>query len=264
MNVFLLAGQSNAHGWQSNPADLIPANRHYRDSPHPGALLAYRQRNLATPTDTVGLLAMLAPQSGGFAGKFNGFGPELSAGKILATHQDGIVALSKFAMGGAGLNTNFKKVNPTDPNPGHHLYAKMLAHFLSTLTEIEQRGFIPDIRAMFWLQGESDTDVAAGLYGQNMEQLIADLRADLRVPDMKVFVTEINGHMPVLRDNPGQAEGTATLNAALETLTTKDPRVHIVRTMDMREGFADGIHYEANQTIEIGQRWAGAYLATIS
>lgn len=263
IDVFLVAGQSNAHGWQANAAQLSAQNQHYAVSPETGALLAYRQKLLGDPQYSSGSIGALGTQGSGFAGRFDGFGPELAAGSDLASAQNTQVALLKFAVGSAGLNANFRKTGPTDPNPSHHLYATMLATFQESLQQLRDQGFDPQLKGLFWLQGENDTGSDASLYAANIAQFVSDLRADLDSPELKIFLTEINGNMPVLRDNPIQAAGTLLVNAGMQSLATLDPNVWFVPTGDITSGFADGIHYSADQTILIGQRWADSYLATI-
>ncbi|MDX2082020.1 MAG: sialate O-acetylesterase [Terrimicrobiaceae bacterium] len=263
IDVFLVAGQSNAHGWQANAAQLSSQNQHYAASPETGALLAYRQKLLGDSQYSSGSIGGMGTQGSGFAGHFDGFGPELAAGSDLASAQNTQVALLKFAVGSAGLNANFRKTAPTDPNPANHLYSTMLATFQESLQQLRDQGFDPQLKGLFWLQGENDTGSDASLYAANIAQFVSDLRADLESPELKVFLTEINGNMPVLRDNPVQAAGTVLVNAGMQSLAALDANVWFVQTSDITSGFADGIHYSADQTILIGQRWADAYMATI-
>ena len=56
-------------------------------------------------------------------------------------------------------------------------------------------------------------------------------------------------------------EAVAKVNRGMKDLAGQDPLVHFVSTGDITKGFADPIHYSADQEISIGQRWAKAYRA---
>lgn len=254
VDVFFVAGQSNAHGWGANAATLSPANRHYANAANPWALLAYRERNLPEPEDNTGSPGTLGVQGAGFSGNFSGFGPELSAGSDLAKATNGRIAVIKYAIGSAGLEQNLRKTAPTaKPH-----YEAMLGFFRTSLDELRKQGYKPRLKGLFWLQGETDAlSGGSSRYGANMTQFIADIRTDLSAPDLKFFLTEINGRMPALQSHPGTAE----VNAGMKSCAASDPLVRFIPTSDIASGFADAIHYSADQQIEIGRRWAKAWSA---
>jgi beta-xylosidase len=54
----------------------------------------------------------------------------------------------------------------------------------------------------------------------------------------------------------------AQVNGGMLALVNSDPNVKYVTTHDITSGFADNaVHYTADQTVTIGQRWAAAYVA---
>lgn len=258
IDVFFVVGQSNAHGWRANSAQLSSRNTHYKQSPAPNALLAYAQRNLTDRMNCVGSMARLGTQGSGFDGNFDGFGPELSMGTDLARVLGRPVAVIKYTIGSASLAGNFKKNSPAAPDPATHLYSEMLGFINDSLQELRDQGYSPSLKALFWLQGEGDTDTAqmAADYASNIKAFVQDLRSDLSAPNLKVFLTEINGNTPVLAARPAL---TAQVNSGLSDLAAEDPHCYFIETSDIVGGFADGIHYSADQTIDIGQRWAQAY-----
>ncbi|MFD0892062.1 hypothetical protein KBB96_11595 [Luteolibacter ambystomatis] len=255
VDVFFVAGQSNAHGWKADATALSPNNRHYADTPDSRALLAYRERNLPEPVDCTGSIGLLGVQGAGFGGYFSGFGPELSLGSDLAKGVNGRVAIIKYAIGSAGLEQNFIKAHPTaKPH-----YEAMLAHFRSSLAELQKQGLEPQMKGLFWLQGETDSGGGeAARYGENMKRFIADLRVDLGAPQLRFFLTEINGQMPALKPRAGVAQ----VNEGMKACAAADPLVRFIPVSDIDSGFADAIHYSADQEIEIGRRWAKAWLGT--
>jgi hypothetical protein len=256
IDVVIVAGQSNAQGWGANAAQLSGANRSYADAPDPRALLGYRLKNLPDPLDNVGSIGQLDTQGAGFAGNYDGFGPELSLGSDLAAAGPHRIAVIKYAIGSAGLQQNYKKLSPT----GVAHYAPMIDHVKAMLGQLTAQGYTPTIRAMFWLQGETDAlDTShAPLYAANIKQFITDVRSDLAAPDLPFHLTEINPNMPTLK---GLA-GTTKVNDALLAAAQADPtRVFFITTRDIKTGFADATHYSADQTIDIGRRWARSYLS---
>lgn len=260
IDVFLVAGQSNAHGWGVDVAQLSADNRHYADSPSPNALLAYMQKNRPDPLYSVGSPAQLSTQGAGFGGNVDGFGPELSVGSDLAEGLKKPIAVLKYTVGSAGLITNFRKYGAADPNPANHLYGPMIEFFQRSLQQLRDQGYTPRLRALFWLQGESDSgDARSALgYAKAIAQFISDLRSDLGTPGMKVFLTGLNANTVALGTRPDVIK---VFNDGLAGLGQGDPDVHYVSVDDIKAGFVDDIHYSADQTIDIGQRWARAYLA---
>lgn len=255
IDVVIVAGQSNAQGSMVDSAALSAANRHYADSPDPRALLGYRLRYLSDAKDNIGSMGGMGTQGSGFM-NVDGFGPELSLGSDLAVGGNRPFAVIKYAIASAGLNQNFKKTGPT----GQALYPAMLAHIQQMQADLRAQGYAPRLRALFWLQGETDTVASsdANAYGANINQLMADLRADTASPDLQFYFTQLNPNMSFLAAQPG----TATVNGAMQSAAQADPtRVFFVRTDDITGGFADGtLHYTANQEITIGQKWAARYL----
>lgn len=255
IDVVIVAGQSNAMGWSSNAAQLSAGNRHYADAPDTRALLGYRFKGLNAPAANVGSIGQLATQGSGFDGHFDGFGPELSMGSDLAIGTDRRIAIIKYTVGAAGLEQNFKKTNPT----GQPLYGVMISHIETMLTQLRNQGYVPRLRAMFWLQGETDALYgSSALYASNIRQFMSDVRDDTGAPWLQFYLTELNRNMPALTNAPG----ATVVNQALASVASEHPcDVQVIPVQDIKEPFADSIHYNANQSITIGQRWAAAYLA---
>jgi len=249
IDVLIVAGQSNAHGWGSDASQLSVENQRYAVSPNPLALLAYKERNLPDPLDNTGTFATLSPQGPGFAGGFNGFGPELAVGTDLADSSQKPVAIIKYAIGSAGLNLNFKK-------SANLLYPTFTAFVAAAQQQLREQDFVPTLRAVFWLQGETDVALTPELYAKNVTDLVHDLRQDLHAPNLEFFLTEINANMPAWRS---KSQAVAVVNQAMVDLGKQDPLVYFIPTADLTNGFADAVHYSANQEISIGQRWAKAY-----
>lgn len=256
IDVVIVAGQSNAMGWGSDAAKLSAENRHYADAPNPHALLGYHYQGLGDPVASVGSMGLLDTQGSGFPGHFDGFGPELSMGTDLTV---GIgnkpTAIIKFTVGGAGLNQNFRKVGATSTP----YYSPMMTHIKTMLSQLRAMGYAPRLRAFFWLQGETDALYGTShLYEANIIQFMADIRNDTASPWLQFYLTELNPNMPDLADKPGMLAVNAAMHAARQTNPCD---IQVIPTDDISGNFADTIHYSANQSITIGQRWAAAFLA---
>lgn len=258
IDVFIVSGQSNSQGWGANSARLSAGNRHYADVPDPRALLGYRQHLLGDALASIGSMAQLDTQGSGFSGNFDGFGPELALGSDYAVGSDKPVAIIKYAVGAAGLAQNFVKTGAS----GAPLYPTLIQHIQAMLAELRGQGYAPTLRAMFWLQGESDALFGtSAAYGANLSRFIADVRTDVQAPQLRFYATQINPNMPAFADSAARA-GMQQVNAGMVQAANADPqRVFYVRTDDISAGFADNIHYSADQTIDIGRRWAARYLS---
>jgi hypothetical protein len=250
IDVYVCAGQSNAHGWQANPASLSLTNLHYVNTPDARALFAY-QANLITQKNfySQGSVGQLSTEGAGYAGNFSGFGPELSAGSDLAVRFGKPLALVKFASGGADLHTQFLK-------SANLLYPRLISEVTNSLQQLIDHGYAPTVKGFFWLQGESDAMVNPSTYAADIAQFISDVRTDLNARTLQFILTEINSNLPAFALSQG---GVAQVNQAMVNLQKTDPNVTFVTTADITNGFADTIHYSADQIITIGQRWASAF-----
>jgi hypothetical protein len=246
IDVYVCAGQSNAHGWRANPANLSLSNRHYVNAPDTRALFAY-QANLVTQKNfySQGSMGQLYTEGAGYSGYFSGFGPELSAGSDLAERFGKPLAIVKFASGGADLDTQFAK-------SANFLYPRLIAEVTNSLQQLIDQGYAPTVKGFFWLQGESDALLNPSTYATDIGQFVSDVRTDLNVPTLQFILTEINPNLPVFALSQA---GVAQVNQAMVNLTKMDPNVKFIATGDIANGFADTVHYSANQTITIGQRW---------
>lgn len=247
LDVYIVAGQSNSHGWKANVAELTGGNSRYVSNPSQRAFFAYKENNNGDAFYNTGSLGIVSPTGAGHQANFNGFGPELSAATDLAGKLTNRVAIVKFSVGGASLEGLFKKT-------ANKLYPVMISHIQASLQQMADQGYAPSLKGMFWLQGENDSNASfAPLYAANISQFVQDVRQDLGVPNLKFIGTEINANMPSFSNTKPYV---AQVNAGLQNLAANDSNARFVTTADIDKGFADSIHYTADQTIMIGQRWA--------
>jgi hypothetical protein len=103
--------------------------------------------------------------------------------------------------------------------------------------------------AFLWLQGEADKDKWAQVYLENFKRLIANVRRDMKSPDVFVIIGE-----------PGKMEDG--VRQAFADYIKQDPKSAFVPTTGLQRG--DNVHYDAKGYLELGRMFAkelGAYLA---
>ncbi|MDF9798795.1 hypothetical protein OKW21_004058 [Catalinimonas alkaloidigena] len=135
------------------------------------------------------------------------FGVELSLGTRLQEHyHEQKVALIKHAYSGPNLYEDWY-LGENKEDTAHS--GKQFRYFVDTveegLAQLRHQGFSPEVKGMFWQQGEGDARDIAGLvhsenYGQNLNHFIKRVRQQFGVRKM-LFVY---GHViPVHRDRLG-------------------------------------------------------------
>ncbi len=133
----------------------------------------------------------------------------------------------------------------------------MISEITNSLQQLTAQGYIPTVRGFFWLQGEADATANPTTYTNDIANFVKNVRTDLQVPNLEFVLTQVNSNMPAFAN---YQTGVAEVNAAMTTLVSSDTNVKFVTTDDMTSGFADGsVHYNANQIVTIGQRWAATY-----
>lgn len=230
LQVYLMAGQSNMVG-QGDATELTaPLNAAQGDV-------------AAWMSNAVGW----TPLRWGSGNEPTFFGPELSFGRAMAdSDPDARFAVVKHAVNGTSLAVDW---NPA----GGAVYGE----FLSTLTQAGQRldslGLAYEVKGLLWMQGESDAmdQVMAESYQQNMNDFIAAVRTVLGVPDLPVVMGRIRGNMPP------PFSYSLTVRMAQESVAAGDPNVRVV-DIDSLSLRADGVHYDTQGQLDLGQRFAAA------
>ena len=163
IEVFILAGQSNAQGWQGNAAKY-PAD--------PQGLDAKIRFWWVFPgnSSSEGKWTTMKAQGGRFpAGHF---GPEVSLARKLLKDGHQKVAVFKYCQGATSIANNWK-------GPGEKgLYDDMAKQLKAAIAILEKEGLDVKVRGFFWVQGESDaqTPQMAVAYHARLKTLVNDLR----------------------------------------------------------------------------------------
>lgn len=167
--------------------------------------------------------------------------PSMSFGSSLAGLRPNIeVGLVPCAKGGSSLNDWQPAVSRTT------LYGSMIARAKAAAVQ-------GTIRGLLWYQGEAE---AANLSDaetvkSRTEALIANIRADLMIPDLLVIVT-------VLGPNPNRDDLPywSTVQAQQEAISGSG--ISVVSAADLTAKTGDEVHLTTGSLVTLGERYATA------
>lgn len=258
-DLILIAGQSNAVGYDAKPSEL-PADAADKDvlfwfragDPPPdehdttsgGKWLTLQPQPKGTPAPkTKG-----PRQYGNFSGPDGGFGPEIGLARALVAKEKKPLAVVKAAWSGTGMAQDW---NPADPGPGGSCYRALVSETKAAIAGAKAQGITLRIRALAWVQGESDANAtAAPRYTQALGDMIAALRKDLDAPQLIALVavnTQFGGGKNVFMPKIVEAQ---------QALAAKDPRCAYVDTASAT--LANSAHFDTAGTLDVGRRFADA------
>ena len=199
-DVFILAGQSNNDGrglkaeltgglasFAGQQSDVLI---HYTNTAYTNSNKSlYRKWVTLEPGFSV------AP---GYSGSLPSttFGFEIGAAKVLADHYPN-PAFIKVSRGGTALGvpgTDWYPAPLASPDVGP-LYEALIESTQLALAELEAAGDTYTVHAIFWHQGESDGGRTAQ-YGGLLTTLIASVRRDLNMPNLRFVVGELSPTKP--------------------------------------------------------------------
>ncbi|OHB77694.1 MAG: hypothetical protein A2Z34_09830 [Planctomycetes bacterium RBG_16_59_8] len=188
LELFILAGQSNAQGWAGNGASY-PADPDNADKNIP----FYWE----TPkhSSSNGTWTHLQAQGGRFPKGH--FGPEIAFARNLrkAGYKP---ALFKYTLGGTSLAADWGEPG------GKGMYGRMVEELKKAIGLLEKEGHTVTPRGFVWIQGESDgsSDTMATGYEARLKRLIDDLRGNvLQSPDLPVLLGVDEQH-PLMKQRP--------------------------------------------------------------
>jgi len=260
IDVFILAGQSNAAG-RALSAELssnldsvgVPYNSYAANSN--SVLYANRERDVSDlsiihdqPFGDLRIKSRILPWKGEL-------GVELSLARDLADASSNPVAFVKYTIGSTNID---RWDGPTD------LYPPFVNYLNEMKAELIAAGHTVQWRGAFWVQGESDAyEDRAPLYTTKFNQLFDRLRTDLGANEIPVVMARLKSNLvdepqyPYSTFNPG----TQLINFDMDQVASSDPLVAITDSSNDLL-VRDGIHYAADDYIELGHRLAETYLLT--
>lgn len=250
LDVFVLTGQSNSLGTTadtkerdtspgSNVADanvkFFWSNRSTRAGDNTANIIG----------DSGGEIVSLCVQQGEGRNK-TFWGPEFGFARELNRQGKRNILIIKASRGGGG-NSFWEK-----SSKDNHMYRHVVDTVHAAIAQLPRdRRF--EIRALLYLQGESNNASEAAVAGQRVAQLAVNLKRDLpNARDMKV---NIGGIAPA----PGRARDVTRRQQA--ELANRDPSVSYFDNADLRKHLYDGLHFDKAAKLIVGKRFADQYLA---
>jgi hypothetical protein len=237
VHVFIVAGQSNAQGWQGDaafyPKDSTQADKNIR---------FYWQ----TPgySSSAGKWTTLRAQGGRFR---NGhFGPEVTFARSLKSKGYN-PAIFKYTLGSTSLANNWKR-------PGHDgMYDQMVKELAHALSLLAKDGHEVGVRGFVWIQGESDAQTAAmaGAYEGALKSLIVDLRKNVTKTAKLPTILGVDEQHPWVKKNGAVVH-------AQKMLAEADPQITFTTMMGLEK--ADGTHLTPGGLEKHGEVIFNAYM----
>ena len=175
-----------------------------------------------------------------------GFGPELSFAQEMSEHLGEPVGIIKHAVGGTELATRW------DPDGDKSLY-QVLFSYVQKAKESREI----EIVGMIWMQGEADSknEEYAAAYEQNLKDFVARARKDFDVEAMPYIAGRVNPPKGAKYVNP------ARVRAAQENAEISH---YAYINCDELTKVADGVHYDAAGTVEMGRLFAKKMVALLA
>jgi alpha-galactosidase len=291
IRVFVLAGQSNMEGKgsQKHLEQLIndPATAARYQHLKAGDQWVAREDVLIKYNDDRGQ----GPLSVGFATPTDRFGPELGFGHVVGEALESRVLIIKCAWGGRALAVRFrpprsgkgdytqrdrktKEIVPLPAETYGEAYRDTIRIVKESLANIDE--IVPDyddagyeLSGFVFFQGFNDIidDKKTAEYGENLANLIRDVRQDLDAPELPVVIGEL-GQQGV-EPEPRYAEKHFRFRKIQQAVAQRDEfegTVRFVKTSPYvikdQESFDGGYHYfgRADTFYQIGEAFGNAML----
>ena len=231
--VFILAGQSNMVG-QGTAAELAPA---YRRAP---ANVEYYYNGYKAPLN-----------------RFKHFGPEIGfAHEISRSFPNTKIKLIKFAVGGTSLFAWDPTWNPAKARSTGNASAGPLFKKLIKTVNIQFNGKESKLAGILWMQGEADARYlpAAKQYAGNLNRFVNALRSKLHSPNALFIMGSVNPPIALFPSTP-------IVQKAQQVSASRIRNLRLIKTDDLGKR-NDHVHYNTSGQIELGKRFARAYLRT--
>lgn len=243
LDIYLVAGQSNAVGWNTDGA-WLPA--------HPAdAQIRFFYRigwGMDQYSSTSGDVTTLRPQAALFRSGIapTNFGIEMGAGRGLYDAGRRRMAMVKVAFGGTNLHSQWSTLN------SNGLFAVLQDQLAHASTRWNTLGYRTRIVGMFWMQGEDDAkaDYArASAYGTHLKSFVAAVRSMAADACLPVVLGRIY---------PNWQPHGSLVRSAQEQFAAGDECARWVDTDDLRLIY-DDYHFDNPSEYLLGQRMATRY-----
>lgn len=261
INLFLVMGQSNAVGFRGAES-LLPFNANdglvpfYFSVGNPGSYNCVAGSSgvvplgaqtppspCLSPTGQIDYLFAYGP----------GFGPEIGISRTLQAAGRNDFAIFKFAINGSAIAGGW---DPAATPSAYSLYSRFQSELASAIDTFKYQGFKVRVEALFWIQGESDSAnlAPANAYSGGYQRLLAAIRSETGYSTLPVIAAKVAPYNPSL--NPWVYANTVNLALAAQSDV-------VVESSDLPVDIAngDGVHYNSQGLLTLGERLANAYLS---
>lgn len=262
VDLFIVAGQSNAVGFDAKPTEL-PAD------PTDEKVMFWWRTGDPPPDDhdtTSGGWTTLKPQPlgnpkqprdskerqyGNFAQPEGGFGPEMGfARTLLAAQPDRRIAIVKAAFSGTGIARDW---DPEKEGEKNSCYGALISEIRKARGDAEKKGLRLVPKALLWVQGESDANPNdAPKYADRLNAMVASIREDLGAPELMALVA-VNTRFG-LGENPHMP----AIVAAQQEAASRGPKIVYVDTSAAT--VVNYAHFGTQGTLDVGRWFAEALL----
>jgi len=253
--VYLVGGQSNADG-RANAAGLSGG----LENPQPDVDFFFHTEGLlGAPNSNHPLDSVLTTLRPGQS-ETSGFGPAISFGRSMADFYSGAndpsVAIVKYANGGTNIHTQWAAggTNGTAGDGSEYVIFQNTVNDGIAAIQAANPGETVTIAGMIWVQGESDADTTANAnaYEANLVNFINDIRLtygadlDFAIAQLSTSQTALNSQL------------LATIRSGQANVAANDPNTLAIDSDAFYEGQGDGLHYNANGQVALGNALAVA------
>ncbi len=271
IDVIIVAGQSNAVGFDAAPSELPPdpidarvllwwrcgdppPDEHDSTSDGWTNLRPQPRGNPITPRG--------GRQYGNFGQSSGGFGPEVGLARTIVPAHNTSLAIIKVAFSGTHVAGDWNPLaiggdaSATEHDSRGACYRSLVAETHRALNVLAEN-HRPRLIAVVWVQGESDANAEhAEHYEQNIAAMISSLRQEFEAPEL-IALLGVN-----TRFGNGENRFMPQVIAAQKSYAASDPRARYVDT----EGasVANRVHFDALGTLEVGKRFANELTSVMS
>ncbi len=282
VDVYLIMGQSNAAG----------CSRFYGvPETFPNIMMAGRWEPKLDGSARYNMLIMddMLPVTSGFGKDNNHIGPEYGMAEVLNEHYspENKAIFFKYATGGTRLLNIVKNgtidtaagtwyprslQESTDAYQNGAMYNGFITAFTTFARSLNNNGYIPNIRAIAWMQGEADRGMETR-YKEVIQVFVQDLREDLqRIGALNApHAIFTMGEISETFGSADQYSVATNLNfIAMQNEAAELPKMMpsiSVDTHDLNINAADGVvlgtdsaHWNQADMITLGTRFANAML----
>jgi hypothetical protein len=183
--------------------------------------------------------------------KLGNFGPELSLGATLSAQlpaTDGL-AIVKFTHSGAQI-PDWSQAGSAESQ--RNLYKPLRDFIVAAIKDLEKRGYIVNVDALFWHAGENDAYFGPYVrgYAQRLNTFFTQLRSDIAAPDITFYVSKQHPKSPWvnIEQMNRELDSLATIKGQYKTV--------VINTDQLPHG---KVHFGTDGIIALGNAYAAAY-----